>query len=71
MTKTKQNSTTFINYEGTGEKLKELKENSLSSRGRKMNTTEYLNFLISYAHKNKIYFKEIVTDKLKYEAVKK
>jgi len=29
MTKTKQNSTTFINYEGTGEKLKDLKENAI------------------------------------------
>lgn len=67
----KKNPINFLAYEGTKEKLETLLINSISSRGKKMSVTEYLNFLVDYAHKKKIYFKVVVTDNLKYEAKEK
>jgi len=66
-----RNPINFLAYEGTKEKLETLLNNSVSSRGKKMTVTEYLNFLIDYAHKKKIYFKVIVTPELKYKAEEK
>lgn len=60
----------FTAHEGAREKLDTLAKNSVSTRGKKMTNTQYINYLISWAYENKLYFKESVTPDLRYKAEK-